>query len=130
MTVKHGLCLSGGGAKGDVEAGAQAAIISVYQHTSAPIVSLSGTSVGAMNAAGCAARDHWFPLELWEDIRTSDIYRGGTIGLLWRIWRRASLYDTEPLWNFLNRHLNAEDIAASPYTLYVHVTLIARKTNL
>ena len=127
QTVKHGLCLSGGGAKGDVEAGAAAAIISAYKNTSAPVVSLSGTSVGALNAAAIAAHDHWFPLELWRGLRSRDVYRGRKYSLLWRLWRKSALYDTRPLWRLVNEHLSAAAIAASPYTLYVHVTLLGNK---
>ncbi len=127
MTVKHGLCLSGGGAKGDVEAGAAAAIISVYQHTSAPVVSLSGTSVGALNAAGIAAHDHWFPLELWKGLTQADIFRGSKYGLLWRIWSQSSIYTTGPLWDVIRSNIPTEALAASPYTLYVHVTILGKK---
>jgi predicted acylesterase/phospholipase RssA len=127
MAVKHGLVLSGGGAKGDVEAGAQAAIVSVYKHTDAPVVSLSGTSVGALNAAGCAARDHWFPLELWKGLRSRDIYRGSKYGMLWRIWSQSSIYTTRPLWNVIRSNITTEALAASPYALYVHVTILGRK---
>ena len=127
MKVKHGLVLSGGGAKGDVEAGAQAAIVSVYRRTSAPVVSLSGTSVGALNAAACAARDEWLPLELWKGLRSRDIYRGSKYGLLWRIWKDSSIYSTGPLWDLIRKNISAETLAASPYTLYVHVTILGKK---
>ncbi|MEE8536978.1 MAG: patatin-like phospholipase family protein [Acidobacteriota bacterium] len=127
MTVKHGLVLSGGGARGDVEAGAQAAIIAAYKRTSAPVVSLSGTSVGALNAAGCAAKDHWFPLELWKGLASNDVYRGNKLGLLWRIWRDSAIYDTTPLWDLITSNITTEALAVSPYALYIHVTLLGTK---
>lgn len=118
--AKHALVLSGGGAKGREEAGAAPAIIEHYMHTSSPITILSGTSVGALNAAGIAAHDHWFPMELWRSIRAKDVFKGSRPMIPWRVWRRSSLYDSSPLWKLINKHIDPFAIRESKYRLMVH----------
>ncbi len=123
----HGLVLSGGGAKGDVEAGALAAIVSAYESTQQPIVALSGTSVGSLNAAGCAAVNHWFPMELWHGITSADVYRSSKWAVPWRLWKQSAMYDSAPLRDFIARHLSAENLHGSDYQLFVHATRLSNK---
>ena len=53
-----GIVLSGGGARGAYEAGVVAGLMEVLRPTRAPFDILSGTSVGALNAAYLAAHAH------------------------------------------------------------------------
>jgi predicted acylesterase/phospholipase RssA len=116
----HALVLSGGGAKGAREAGSQAAIIDYYKHTASPITILSGTSVGALNAAGICSKDHWFPMDLWLNISQEQVYKSSRLLLPWRLWKKSSIYDSSPLWKLIQKNLDLEAIRGSEYQLMVH----------
>jgi NTE family protein len=126
--VKLGLVLSGGGANGAFTAGVVAAI---EEAGLAPTV-LSGTSAGALNAAGMAAgMDAATLAELWTSVDSDDVFRlrrdvhralrprglltGGHLGervlegIGWT-W----LLDTAPLRRTLVRMLGGERIDVQP----------------
>jgi len=118
----HGLCLSGGGANGSFEAGGAAAIGEHYQHSNSPITMLSGTSVGALNAAGIAAKGWRFPMELWWDISDRKVYRKSRFLFLWRVWQLGAIYDSRPLLKFIKSKIKAKDLASSDFRLFIHAT--------
>lgn len=120
--VKHGLCLCGGGAKGAYQAGAAAAIGEYYRNTSSPITVLSGTSVGALNAAAIAAKGWHYPLDLWWNVSDDQVYRKSKLLFLWRVWQLGSIYDSEPLWRFIKAAVDPKAIQRSQFDLYVHTT--------
>lgn len=84
--MRLGLVLSGGGAKASFEAGVLAAIEDADLH---PQV-VSGTSAGALNAAGIAAGfDADRLAELWVSMRDGDVFRLRRDG--WRLPRLRGL---------------------------------------
>ncbi|WP_422485598.1 patatin-like phospholipase family protein [Gudongella sp. DL1XJH-153] len=67
----YGLVLEGGGAKGSYQVGAYKAI----NECGLEISAVAGTSIGALNGAMIVQGDFEECLELWDDIRYSDIIR-------------------------------------------------------
>ncbi len=125
--MRHGLALSGGGAKGAFEAGAAAAIVEHYRFTESPITILSGTSVGALNAAGIAAKGARYPIELWHSISTARVYRKPFYSLPWRLWRQSAVYDSSPLWTLIQENVNPDFLVRSTFRLFVHTTDLEMK---
>lgn len=123
----HGLVLSGGGAKGGFEAGAAAAILEYYKHTDSPITMLSGTSVGAINAAGIAAGGPRYPMEIWRNISNNKIYRRSTFMYPWRFWRLGAAFDSSPLWKLITSHIGPDALAHSDYRIFIHTTEITTR---
>ena len=128
--VKHGLVLSGGGAKGSWEAGAAAAVLEHYASTDAPVSVISGTSVGGLNAVGIASGGPRYPMELWSDIQTKDVYRGSKFGLPWRLRSKSAIYDSKPLWKFIQRHVDIDQVRNSEYRVFVHATKLGSKQSI
>lgn len=123
----HALVLSGGGAKGAYEAGAAAAVIDHYRLTRSPIRILSGTSVGALNAAAIACRGTGWTMNLWRNVSDRDVYHKARLAIPWRMWRKSSLYDSTPLRRLIERHVDLPALRASSYDVYVHATLLGTK---
>ncbi len=120
--AKHALVLSGGGARGAFEAGAAAEIIDWYSHTDSPITILSGTSVGALNAAGIAHGGPWYPVSMWDQIDTASVYKSSALLVPWYFWRKGSIYDSSPLKNLIHSKLDEEAILNSEFQLAIHAT--------
>jgi predicted acylesterase/phospholipase RssA len=119
----HGLVLSGGGALGAYEAGAASVLIPYYEESVFPIRVISGTSVGALNAAALVYGGPEFALDLWRHITADDIFRDGKFFAFRRLIRKKSPYCTKPLAALLKRELNdLWKIKNSPITLLVHAT--------
>ncbi len=136
--MKHALICSGGGARGAAEAGMIAVLYEHYSHTSSPITIVSGTSVGALNAAalthavgnGAGADAGDFLVNLWLGIREEDIFRRGRLGKLstvYRLVRGRALYDSAPLADLVQRTLSTAAISASPLSLHVHATELGKR---
>lgn len=90
--MRLGLVLSGGGAKGSFEAGVVAAIEDAGLR---PDI-VSGTSAGALNAAGMAAGfDADRLAEMWTSVRDSDIFRARRD--VWRLPRIQGLWERRSL---------------------------------
>lgn len=138
--MRHALILSGGGADGAYEAGAAAELFKHFHYTNSPITIVSGTSVGALNAAilaQCAGRSG--PpfkkikpmLEVWRTTRQKDVYNAGRFGLASMAWRWARgrpVYDSQPLHDLVRRTLDLDSLRNSPLLLLVHATdLVMRR---
>ena len=128
--ARIGLVLPGGGARGAYQVGVLKAIAELvpFEHNPFPI--LVGTSVGAINAAllGCHAGNFRAGaaklMDLWANIRTSDIYRTDVAtvarsGLRWllsltfgglRVANPKSFLDDTPLARLLERDLDLSRI--------------------
>jgi NTE family protein len=128
--TKHGLVLSGGGAKGSWEAGAAAAVLEHYSGTDSPISVISGTSVGGLNAIGIAQGGPRYPMELWDEIRDRDVYRGTKVGLPWRLARKSAIYNSTPLWKFIRRHIDPKKVRYSDYRIFIHTTKLGSKQSI
>jgi predicted acylesterase/phospholipase RssA len=91
---------------------------------------VSGTSVGALNAAGIVQHGPDFLIDLWMKIRRRDVLRGrgpGKLRAAWRLYRGRPIYDTSPLRALINRLLDADQISQSPTRLFVHATAVHRR---
>lgn len=128
--ARHALVLSGGGARGSYEAGAVAALMEWFEHTPHPITILSGTSVGALNAAAVLHGGPRYPMRIWWTISNDKVYRRPSlslVGLLLSARRRSALYDTTPLRNLIWASLDPVQVAESDLELYVHATDLGSK---
>lgn len=87
-----GLVLSGGGARGAFEAG----VVAALEDAALDIDVVSGTSAGAINAAGLAAGFSADRLgALWASLGDTDVYRQRRD--LWRLFRPAALFGSGSL---------------------------------
>lgn len=127
--MKHGLVLSGGGAKGAWEAGAAVALVEHYAKTDSPITHFSGASVGGLNAAALVGKGARSLMEVWSTIRGKDVFRGSHALAWWRAWRTGAIYDSSPLREYVEENLDLAAIHSSDLRLYVHATLMGTKQS-
>ena len=121
------LVLAGGGSKGAWQAGAASVLWRAAESAGDPYRIISGTSVGALNAAILAQdRAAERMLAVWRALDQSQVYRarGWVFGELWRglmaLRGRASLYDATPLGELIERHLDVRALERSDRVLLVH----------
>jgi predicted acylesterase/phospholipase RssA len=127
----HGLVLSGGGALGAYEAGAASVLLPHYEESDRPIRVISGTSVGALNAAALIYGGPEFTLDLWRRITTNDVFRDGRFFAFRRLIRGKSAYCTKPLAALLERELHdLWKIRKSHTKLLVHATELRTRRQL
>lgn len=124
--AKWGLVLSGGGTRGAYEAGAWKAL----QELHIPIRGISGTSIGALNAAMFLCCELKQIEDIYRGIRMTDVLPVGEkidteknvfdpsnlMGIAREYFIRKGL-DNEPLRNMLLKHLDVDKIYESPLDL-------------
>lgn len=110
------LVLSGGGAKGAFQVGAERVLREVHGFQWERIF---GVSVGALNATLLAQRAYKELMDIWMNIREEDVYRKFSwpviafrLGLL----RKLGLYDDGPLRDLIYKHA-----AGRPFAVPAHV---------
>jgi len=110
------LVLSGGGAKGAFQVGAERVLREQFGFRWERIF---GVSVGALNATLLAQQEYGRLMELWLNIREQDIYKkfpwpivAFRLGLL----RKLGFYDDSPLRNLIQKHA-----AGRPFRIPAHV---------
>lgn len=121
--AKKALYLAGGGARGAYQVGVLKAIQSILETKSLPFNTLSGVSIGSINAAILAENAHDFKkgtekLEtLWRDISSHDVFDATNYGLTKSLASNISgaiiglrqtshLLDSRPLQTFINQHVH------------------------
>ena len=107
---KTALVLSGGGAKGAFQVGAERYLREIRGYHWDVI---SGVSVGALNGTLLAMRDFERLRHLWNTITTDDVYDGTKKG--WKAIARLllgakSVYDTAPLGRLIDREIDVSKI--------------------
>ena len=124
---KIALYLAGGGARGAYQAGVLKAISHILKRETIPFATISGVSVGCINAAILAQYADNFPLavekleDLWSNIRCQDIFNASNYQLVKSVMRNIShifvknnqtgyLLDTTPLHKFIDKHIQFEKI--------------------
>ncbi len=111
MTKKTALILSGGGAKGAFQCGAEkfAREVKGYQWDI-----IAGVSVGALNAAMLAMAKYERLFQVWNTITQDQVYTGGfNLKSLFKIFFGAkSFYSNDPLRRLLQTELEPEKIKA------------------
>lgn len=125
---KIALFLAGGGARGAYQAGVLKALSKILQVQQAPFETITGVSVGSLNAAVLAEYAHDFPsavtkLEiLWQEINTQKIYHASNFELGKSVLRNLSyifskqrqsgfLLNTSPLRQFISANTDFDAIA-------------------
>ncbi len=103
---KIALVLSGGGARGAFQVGAEkyAREVKGYQWDI-----IAGVSVGAMNGAMLAMHRYARLMELWDGISDSQVYTGGfnLISLIKLLFGARSFYGNEPLKRLMQKEFEA-----------------------
>lgn len=110
------LVLSGGGAKGGFQAGAERILREVHGFQWERIF---GVSVGALNAALLAQRAYRELNEIWLNIRAEDVYRKFSwpvVALRLGLFRKLGLYDNSPLRDLIYKYA-----AGRPFAVPAHV---------
>jgi len=125
-----GLVLPGGGARGAYQVGVLSAIADMVPDNVNPFPVITGTSVGAINAASIASRADNFKLavrrltKMWCQLRTDNIYRTDPLTIMrcslrWLasltlgglgVANPESFLDNEPLRELLNGDLDLSQI--------------------
>ena len=123
---RAGLILSGGGARAAYQVGVLRAVAELVPRGSRnPFPVLSGTSAGAVNAAGVAANAHNFRMavrgleRIWANLTAEQVYRTDFASVLWSALRwilpgmatgstpaNSSLFDNAPLRRLLSLVIN------------------------
>ncbi len=108
---KIALILSGGGARGAFQCGAEryAREVKGYHWDI-----IAGVSVGALNGAMLAMEKYQRLSEVWNTISNDQVYTGGfnLWGVLRLLFGAKSFYSNEPLWRLLKNELEPEKITA------------------
>lgn len=111
MAKKTALILSGGGAKGAFQAGAEkyAREVKGYHWDI-----IAGVSVGALNGAMLAMEKYERLYEIWNTISNDQVYTGGfnIISVIKLLLGAKSFYGNEPLKKMLAQELEPEKIKA------------------
>ena len=118
------LVLSGGGAKGAFQVGAERVLREEFGYRWERIF---GVSVGALNGTLLGQGEHELLLDTWRSIRERDVHRKYSwlvVGLRIVFLRRAGLYDNTPLRNTINERLSGR-----PYQIPVHVGRVSLVTG-
>ena len=125
-TPKWGLVLSGGGTKGAYEIGVWKAL----QELKIPLRGISGTSIGALNAAMFLCMDLKKIEEIYRNIRltdvlavtgnidpSKDVFDPSNMRVIAKEFFARRGLDNAPLRNMLKTHLDIEKIYSSPLDL-------------
>lgn len=111
MPTKTALVLSGGGAKGAFQIGAEKYAREVKGYHWDVI---AGVSVGALNGAMLAMEKYDRLLEVWNTISSDQVYTGGfnLLSLVKLLFGARSFYGNEPLQRLLRQEFEPEKIRA------------------
>ena len=126
--TKIALYLAGGGARGSYQAGALKAIHEILNVKKIPFETITGVSVGSVNAAILAQHADDFALgiakleEVWADIHCEKIFSSSNYALSKSVLRNLSntfvkqrqsgyLLSTDPLKQFINDSIKAWNLA-------------------
>lgn len=118
------LVLSGGGAKGAFEVGAERVLREEHGYTWDRIF---GVSVGALNATILAQKEYQRLSDIWFTIREKDIYKKfGWLRVAWRlaVEKKLGAYDNKPL-----RELIEKNAGAKPFLVPAHVGRVSLTTG-
>jgi len=111
MTKKTALVLSGGGAKGAFQCGAEkyAREVKGYHWDI-----IAGVSVGALNGAMLAMEKYQRLFEIWNTISNDKVYTGGfnLLSLIKLLFGAKSFYGNDPLRRMMLQELKPEEIKA------------------
>jgi predicted acylesterase/phospholipase RssA len=123
--TKTGLCWNGGGAKGIVQVG----MYKAFRDLGFDYDIATGVSVGSLNGIVAHQGDWRIMEDLWLSIKNRDVYT-------WKPWdafrpfdKRASLYDSNPLHNLLNKYVDLAKAKENPRTFMVNATDLKSNTN-
>jgi NTE family protein len=118
------LVLSGGGAKGAFQVGAERVLREEYGFRWDRIF---GVSVGALNATLLAQREYARLTQLWMTIREQDVYRKfpwPVIAFRVGVQRKLGLYDDTPLRKLIEHHA-----AGRPFAIPAHVGRVSLQSG-
>ena len=116
MARRATLVLSGGGAKGAFQVGAEQVL---REEGGFEWERIFGVSVGALNGALLAQHEYNRLLRGWQTVRREDLYRKPWwLWIPWRlvILRKAGIYDNRPLRATIQKHM-----AGRPFRVPLHV---------
>jgi NTE family protein len=118
------LVLSGGGAKGAFQLGAERVLREEYGFRWERIF---GVSVGALNAALLAQQEYARLRQLWLTIREEDVYRKfpwPIVAFRVGIQHKLGLYDDRPLRRLIDKHA-----AGRPFVIPTHVGRVSLQSG-
>jgi NTE family protein len=110
----NALVLSGGGANGAFQVGAIAAL----RDRGVDFDVVAGVSVGSLNGALVAQDEIDTLIKIWMEVKDEDVYlKKNILQILWRILvqRKKSVYDAEPLWNMIRKHISLRRMVKKYY---------------
>jgi len=113
MTLKVGIVLSGGGAKGAFEAGALSVLLPYLRSNDMELCAIAGTSIGAFNGAFVASGQFGDLKDIWHswDNHNCALTESGFLGPLFSLAVRGYMYRTP--YKFLKENLKVERMMRS-----------------
>lgn len=112
---KIGIVLSGGGAKGSFEVGVLDVLLEKIEKDGDKLVGISGTSIGAMNAAFVASKQFDTLKKAWFswNLKNCPLIQTDWYGNWVTMFIRGYMYHPEPLTDFFVKNLNVNALFSS-----------------
>lgn len=115
---KIALVLPGGGSRGIRQIG----MVRAFMEAGLDYHALYGTSVGSLNGAMIHQGGVSAAIDLWMQIRTSQIYRRSWRSLIMPWMENPAIYDMSPLRTLLKTFVNYEAVASNPKPFTINTT--------
>ena len=111
--ARVGICCPGGGAAGAAQAGMLCAFRPLFE--TGRVHTVSGASVGSLNACMAVQGDFSELWQLWSGIRRQDVYSK------WALMKAFSggVYSTKPLQRLIDKYVDPERVEGARTRLYV-----------
>jgi NTE family protein len=116
MNKKIGIVLAGGGAKGAFEVGVLKVLIDKINKSGDVISAISGTSIGAMNAAFVASGQFEDLEKIWLswDLKNCPLIQSNWYGKILSLYLNGYMYNQKPVRDFFEKNLSVSSLIESP----------------
>jgi NTE family protein len=116
MNKKIGIVLSGGGAKGAFEVGVLRALLNKINKDKDVLAGISGTSIGAMNAAFVASGQFEDLEKIWLSwtLKNCPLIQSDWYGNIVSLVTKGYMYNAEPVRSFFQKSLSVSALYNSP----------------
>lgn len=120
------LLAAGGGCRGVLQAGAMVA----FKELNFDYDCLFGSSVGSLNGMLLHQGEENKLYDLWMNLKQSDVYNSNPISFLNAFGRKASLYDSKPLSDLIDKYINISRLRSNPRKFSINTTDINNRQPL
>jgi NTE family protein len=116
MNKKIGIVLAGGGAKGSFEVGVLKVLVDKINKAGDVISAISGTSIGAMNAAFVASGQLDVLEKIWLswDLKNCPLIQSNWYGKFLSLYFNGYMFNQKPVRDFFEKNLSVSQLFESP----------------